>query len=256
LQGTNEVHFFCPGGPPLKNELHLLIELQKIDNQFRDLEVSKGTLPQELERLEKEERELTAARESHNHRVTELNLDLKKRETRDVELKEKVRLLQERLFATQTNQEYEAVTREIDWHQDAIGDNDKVMQDGLEELDAVTNSLTEGTERESERSKLLERMRAQYEEHNVSTAGIAKELDVKREALVEKIPKPLMGHYERIRKAKDGRSVVSIYRGTSCGGCFQTLPPQKINQVRHMSDLVLCEICGRVIISDLLEENL
>jgi uncharacterized protein len=240
----------------LKKELQLLIDLQKIDNEFRDLEVSKGTLPQELERLEKEERELGSARVGQTHRVSELNLDLKKRETREIELKEKVRLLQERLFATQTNQEYEAVTREIDWHQDAMTENDKVIQDSLGELDQVNESLAEGSDREGERTILLERMRNQYAEHAKATAGIVEELNKKRETLVTEIPKPLLGHYDRIRKAKDGRSVVSIYRGTSCGGCYQTLPPQRINQVREMRDLMLCEICGRVLISDLLEESL
>jgi uncharacterized protein len=239
----------------LKKELLLLIDLQKIDDSFRDLEVSKGTLPQELERLEKEERELIGSRKSSSERLKELEIDLSRREKRDVELKAKVTELQERLFATQTNQEYEAVTREIDWHQDALEENDNSMQTGLEQNEELRTKLETDTARSSELETDLARMREQYKEHNVAAASQIGDLQGNRDELSSRIPKPLYTHYERIRKAKDGRGLVSVFRNSSCGGCYQTLPPQKINQIRRMNDLVLCEICGRILISDLLDEK-
>lgn len=239
----------------MKKELQLLIELQKIDNQFRELEISMGTLPQELERLEKEEAELNGGREQSEIRLKELELDLTKREKRHDELKSKVGALQERLFATQTNQEYEAVTREIDWHQDALAENEQSMQTGMEQQEELQKHLADSQTRSVELAETLVRMREQYDEHNKATASRVGELEKQRSEMAAQVPKPLLAHYERIRHAKDGRGVVSVHRA-SCGGCFQTLPPQKINQVRRMDDLMLCEICGRILISDLLEADL
>lgn len=239
----------------MKKELQLLIELQKIDNQFRELEISMGTLPQELERLEKEESELSGGRGQSEVRLKELELDLSKRGKRHDELKAKVAALQERLFATQTNQEYEAVTREIDWHQDALAENEQAMQSAMELQEELTQHLADSETRSVDLAETLVRMRDQYVEHNKATASRVDELQGLRDGIAAQVPKPLLAHYERIRKAKDGRGVVSVHRA-SCGGCFQTLPPQKINQVRRMDDLTLCEICGRILISDLLEADL
>ncbi len=238
----------------MKKELHLLIELQKIDNQFRELEISKGTLPQELARLEKEEQDLRVSRGALESRLTELGKEVTTCEKRDGELKNKIAHLQERLFATQTNQEYEAVTREIDWHQDQLSENELRMQQGMEQQEELQTDLGSSADRAAELEGMLGRMREQYGEQNAATADRAKELEVQREELVGQIPRQLLSHYERIRKAKDGRGVVSVYHGSSCGGCFQTLPPHRINQIRRMNEVTFCEICGRFLVSDLLEE--
>ncbi len=240
----------------MKKELLLLIELQKIDNQFREVEISKGTLPQELERLQAEERDLTVMREQSQVRLKELGLDLRKREKRHDEFKLKVGDLQKRLFSTQTNQEYEAVTREIEFHQDALLENEQAMQTGMEQQQELEQRLEESAERATKLADSLERMRGQYAEHNQSSAARIQDLDGRRAELCESIPRPLLSHYDRIRKAKDGRGVVAVYRNSSCGGCYQALPPQKINKVRMMDDLVLCEICGRILITDTLDTKL
>lgn len=240
----------------MKKELLLLIELQKIDNQFREVEISKGTLPQELERLQNEERDLSVMREQSQVRLKELELDLRKREKRHDELKLKVGDLQKRLFSTQTNQEYEAVTKEIEYHQDALLENETAMQTGMEQQQDLETRLEESAGRATQLADALVRMRNQFAEHNASSAVRIEELEARRTELCGSIPKPLLSHYDRIRKAKDGRGVVSVYRNSSCGGCFQALPPQKINKVRMMDDLVLCEICGRILITDTLDTKL
>lgn len=240
----------------MKKELLLLVELQRIDNQFREVEISKGTLPQELERLQQEERDLSVVRDQSQTRLKELDLDLRKREKRHDELKYKVAELQKRLFSTQTNQEYEAVTREIEYHQDALLENEQAMQTAMEQQEELQTKLSESAERSVRLTDSLERMRVQFAEHTAASATRIGELENRRTELCTSIPRPLLSHYDRIRKAKDGRGVVSVYRSSSCGGCFQALPPQKINKVRQMDDLVLCEICGRILISDTLDAKL
>lgn len=240
----------------MKKELLLLIDLQKIDNQFRDVEVSKGTLPQELERLQQEERDQSTLKEQSQTRLKELELDLRKRDKRHDELKLKLADLQKRLFSTQTNQEYELVTKEIEFHQDALQENELAMQGAMEQQEDLQGRMSDIADRAVRLTESLEKLRGQYAEHSSASAVRIEELEGRRQDLCAEIPKPLLSHYDRIRKAKDGRGVVSVYRSSSCGGCFQALPPQKINKVRMMDDLVLCEICGRILISDTLDANL
>jgi predicted nucleic acid-binding Zn-ribbon protein len=126
----------------------------------------------------------------------------------------------------------------------------------MEQQQDLETRLEESAERATKLAESLEKMRSQFSEHNESSATRISELDGRRSDLCASIPRPLLSHYDRIRKAKDGRGVVSVYRSSSCGGCFQALPPQKINKVRMMDDLVLCEICGRILITDTLDTKL
>ncbi|MCA9785248.1 MAG: hypothetical protein KC488_01725 [Candidatus Cloacimonetes bacterium] len=64
----------------MKEQLRLLMELQKIDDRFRELEISKGTLPMELKRIEKEFVELKQRRSGAETSRQELHVDISKRE--------------------------------------------------------------------------------------------------------------------------------------------------------------------------------
>ena len=55
-----------------------------------------------------------------------------------------------------------------------------------------------------------------------------------------------MNKYERIRKAKQGVAVVPINK-SSCGGCFNQVPPQIIIELRKKDMIRTCEYCGRIL---------
>jgi predicted nucleic acid-binding Zn-ribbon protein len=42
---------------------------------------------------------------------------------------------------------------------------------------------------------------------------------------------------------------VAVEKG-ACGGCFSSLPPQRVNEVRLVERLVLCDACSRILIWD------
>jgi hypothetical protein len=48
-------------------------------------------------------------------------------------------------------------------------------------------------------------------------------------------------------QARPGTAVVPV-SGASCGGCFASLPPQFINEIRKMEKLITCETCGRILV--------
>ena len=79
------------------------------------------------------------------------------------------------------------------------------------------------------------------------TEAEERELLHRRENVVVRMMKPLYAHYERIRKAKDGRGVAHIMDG-ACGGCFAVIPQQTQVNIRKQIDIVLCETCGRIIV--------
>jgi hypothetical protein len=75
-----------------------------------------------------------------------------------------------------------------------------------------------------------------------------------RQKLVSRIAKADLALYERIRKARNGKAVVPVKKG-SCGGCFNRVPPQKLLELRQHERVYTCERCGRIIISDEIAES-
>ena len=77
---------------------------------------------------------------------------------------------------------------------------------------------------------------------DVNTEGHST-LNRAREELVEKIKKPLLGQYERLRR-RYKRAIVPV-KEDICLGCFMKLPTAITADGRADKDVLLCEGCGR-----------
>ena len=64
-----------------------------------------------------------------------------------------------------------------------------------------------------------------------------------------------MSAYTRIRASVHNHlAVVSVYDGNSCGGCFNTITPQRLIEIASGTKLVICEHCGRIIVDPAKEQ--
>ena len=72
------------------------------------------------------------------------------------------------------------------------------------------------------------------------------EREAQREALVGRLPAAIAQGYLKVSQSKD-MAVVSVSNG-SCGGCFNALPPQVLNQLRDGHHHTTCDNCGRIVI--------
>lgn len=53
---------------------------------------------------------------------------------------------------------------------------------------------------------------------------------------------------------KNGLAVVSVKR-KACGGCFNQIPPQRQLDIRISKKIIVCEYCGRILVSDKIDEE-
>ena len=59
-----------------------------------------------------------------------------------------------------------------------------------------------------------------------------------------------MSAYERIRASKHNHlAVVAVKNGDSCGGCLNSITPQRLIDIASGKRLVICEHCGRIIVN-------
>ena len=62
----------------------------------------------------------------------------------------------------------------------------------------------------------------------------------------------LLNAYKRLRgSVRNGLAVVPVLRD-ACGGCFNTVPPQRQMDIAARKKVIVCEHCGRVLVDKLM----
>lgn len=80
-------------------------------------------------------------------------------------------------------------------------------------------------------------------------------LTVQSEKAAAKIDDRLLAAYKRIRRnVHNGLAVVTVKRD-ACGGCFNRIPPQRQMDIRMNKKIIVCEYCGRILVSNQLDEQ-
>lgn len=72
------------------------------------------------------------------------------------------------------------------------------------------------------------------------------ELKKAREELANKIKKPLLYSYEKLKK-RYKRAIVPVGEDNTCLGCFIKLPTSLSSIGRTDSEVIYCEGCGRIL---------
>lgn len=236
------------------NRLKILYQLQLIDNQLDELEELRGDLPTNVNYLSTQINEL---KEQIKTKEKEKKDSLQKRKTNDDEierLKESQKKFKSQLYQVRNNKEYDALTKEIDHSEEAVkkleAENDalanlsKVLTDEIEELLPKIKELEK--ELKEKEVELKEIIKANEKEEN--------KLREVHKKIEEQVKKPDLSVYQRIRKAKKGRAVVTIKR-SACSGCHNIVSAQRQLEIRRNNRIFTCEYCGRILVSQEIAEE-
>ena len=238
----------------MENRLRALYALQIVDLGLDDLQYMKGDLPQTVEELSANVKLKLALKKDLEDTVKK-SLSLRDQiDTEILSLKERIEKYKSQQFQVKTNKQYDALAREVDQAQERIAKLQKEMDmlEGKAET-AKQDSETLAPQIETMQEELAQKKKelsAVNKEHEDEESKLQK----KRDKLASKLAKGDKEMYERIRKAKDGKAIVPVQRN-SCGGCFNRVPPQKILELRTNTSMLICERCGRILISDELVDS-
>ncbi len=231
----------------MKDTIAQLVQLQKVDSKIFELENAKGDLPDTVRRLKEDLEAMKTWIESTTHEIQEAQ---KERRQREGELKlteEKLKKHQNQLYDVTTNKEYDAITQEIEQEKENIS----YYESRILELIALEEETTKELE---DRKTESEQIQTDLQEKEKELRAMEKEsedeelkLMHEREKILVRLNKRVLSQYKRILHAKNHLAVVPITRN-ACGGCFNTIPPQKIVEIRKMSQIYSCEVCGRILV--------
>ena len=241
---------FADSDMPVEEKLKTLYELQAADSEIDKIIQLRGELPAEVSALEAEIATLKERSAAISAVIDQFNRNIADAKLSIAEHESVIEKYQRQLDTIQNSREYDSLNKEIENQELLRQIDEKTINDSRYEIGAKKAELDEIKDRLSIRNEDLKAKKAELETIVEETAKEEAVLRERRDACAAKIDDRTMSAYERIRASVNNHlAVVGIYNGDSCGGCFNTITPQRRVEIASNRKLIICEHCGRIIIN-------
>lgn len=241
---TNDVDY------SMQEKIMALYELQKVDSAIDEINKIKGELPLEVQDLEDELAGLNTRIENINAEIEELNSLIRQRKREVDQARIMIGNYKEQQNNVRNNREYDAITKEIEYQELEIELAEKRLKEYTAQIKSKKAVIEETTALIEERSIDYKAKKTELDSIEAETAQQVAELIAKAEKAKEPIDERLLSAYNRIRSnVRNGLAVVTVTRD-ACGGCFNRIPPQRQVDIRQGKKLIVCEYCGRILVSE------
>jgi uncharacterized protein len=228
-------------------KLEALLKLQKIDSKIDELIKVRGDLPEEVRDLEDEIAGYETRINKYNSEIQKFEDDIANRKGAIKESEKLIKKYNDQQSKVRNNREYDAITKEVELQELEIQICEKKIKESQARIELVKVDIARTNEILSERKKDLtnknEELSVIIDEGQEEETKLNKE----RDKALKNLEDRLYNSYQRLRKnAKNGLAVVTVKRD-ACGGCFNTVPPQRQAEIAQRKKLIICEHCGRIL---------
>ncbi|MBR6731458.1 MAG: hypothetical protein IKL91_01970 [Bacteroidales bacterium] len=231
-------------------KLQTLYALQQADTAIDKILQLRGELPMEVEALETEIAELKAKAARVSEMVDEYNKFITDNKLGITECNEQIEKYRSQLENVSNSREYDSLNKEIE-NQDLLRQiAEKHINETKERIFEKKNELEVVKEKIAVRTDDLKAKKEELATIVEATSQEEEKLRADRDACAAKIDERTMSAYDHIRQScKNHLAVVSVFNGDSCGGCFNTIAPQRLIDIAANKKMIVCEYCGRILVN-------
>lgn len=241
---------FADSDLSIEEKLKVLYDLQEADMAIDKILQLRGELPAEVSALENEIAGYEAKVEAAREVVEKMTASIASSKQNIIDLDEEIQKYQKQLDNIANSREYDSINKEIENQGYLRQISEKNINETREAIAEKNEDIEELLKRIDIRKEDLKVKKEELDTIVESTSAEEKTLTAKRDECAAKIDARTMSAYERIRNSVHNRlAVVSVYNGDSCGGCFNTITPQRLLEIASNKKLIICEHCGRIIVN-------
>ncbi len=231
----------------IKEQLEILVELQKIESETSIIKAIQIDTIKRLETLDNNLKEFELSLKDNESKLDEL-----RKKYRDYESDSQVNLAREKttrekLNSVKTNREYQSLLKEIE---DAKAKNSNLEDEMIECLDLMDDIEKVIAAKEDEYAQLSISIDSEKEDIRQSAEKDKKKLlglDADRKLVSNKIDPTLLEKYLILKERYQGGLAVVPVQDAICRGCNVNLPPQLYNELHRCDTLRFCPNCHRII---------
>lgn len=201
-------------------------KIKGIDSKIKQIEADLVEVQEAVERLNKERRHLEGEIDAQNAK-----LDRKRAESKDVN----------------SNEAFRALNKEIDYLEKMIYKEEERVLEILEQGEGKKRELDAASAKTNEEKAELSGRKEKLEREITESQNRLKILEDEKLRILPHLSERIRMLYERILRVKGDSGVANLV-GDICQGCYSRVPPQKAHEVRKNSQIITCEVCGRILV--------
>lgn len=229
----------------MKEQLALLEQLQKIDNEIDVHEKDLARLPMEVQEIA---RSLVVIRRDVSELKEKLELaesSLKKREQDLVVEQEKIKRSERRLLGIKNTKEYNALSREIKLGKKVAGEIEESVLAFMNEAEGLKRVLDRKESEYHELEESLVKKKSEAEAVGSTAKKKLSKLNSEKEKITVSIERDFLKRYVTVKKAR-GSAIAEMINGI-CTACHMAIPPQLNIRVLKQEELIICPNCNRIL---------
>ncbi len=231
----------------IAQKLEALLKLQQIDSKLDEIKKVRGDLPEEVRDLEDEIAGYETRISKFTKEISTLEEEISRNKQAKKDSEKLIAKYKDQQMNVRNNREYDAISKEIELQTLEMELADKKSNEANtkisrknEEIDGVRSVM-------DDRKKDLQNKKNELDQLTKESQNEEDELIGERDQASTHIEDRLLKSYNKIRSnAINGLAVVMVRRG-ACGGCFNSIPPQRQAEIREKKKIIVCEHCGRIL---------
>ena len=239
----------------MEAKLQMLHKLQQIDSKIDQIHLLRGELPLEVQDLEDEIYGLQTRIANLQKEIKETEAFVSQKKQDIISSKALIEKYEEQRNNAKNNREYDSLSKEIEYQGLEAQLSEKRINDSTAALVDKKESLAHASESLKGREQDLENKKKELENIVEETQKEEEQLLKEQADIAEKIDARMFNAYKKVRSnARNGMAVVTVKRD-ACGGCFNKIPPQRQMDIILSKKIIVCEYCGRILVSSEFEQE-
>jgi len=232
----------------VEEKLIALYKLQSIDTEIDKIKILRGELPLEVQDLEDEIAGLQTRVSNINEEISNFDTSIKEKESMMKDSKALIKKYDDQLKNIRNNREFDSLNKEIEFQNLEIELAEKRVKEAkssiVGKMDVISGAKMRLDDRENDLKTKNSELESIIAETQKDEQKLAKESSTAEKVIDER----LLNAYKRLRgSVRNGLAVVPVLRD-ACGGCFNTVPPQRQMDIAARKKVIVCEYCGRVLV--------
>ena len=223
-----------------------LLVLQDRDQKIRRVQAELAHIAPEREGLRAKAASTRTQLESLKARAKQIESDRKRLELDVESQKQQIERYANQQLQTRKNEEYRALTHEIDACKAEITKIEDHELELMEQAEQVQKDISRLSREADETKKLVDNQVAQLNQREDNLKKELAELQQGRAELAAAVEESARARYERLIKSKGENVIVGVHRGV-CGGCHMKLPAQILVFCLAEQEIITCTNCGRIL---------
>lgn len=240
--------------PKLTTVLQSFLRLREIDSELAEIEEEKGDLPESIEKLTAQCSTLKTDYSGKKGTLNSLVDEKFRLETENTSHEEKINKYDEQKYNVRSNKEYDEITKTVDSLFEEVKKNESRLKE-IEsilsvldvEIEELENKITEQEATLSEKQSLLDELDEQYKQEEMV-------LRERRDSAISELNETNRFLYENVNKMYKGEAAAIVRKG-NCSGCYNSIPPQRVIEIKTAEKIFTCQSCGRILVSEELISN-